>query len=396
MIRHLLRMAWHRRRANALVALEIAASFLVVALLADVAVQFAVDSRRPLGFRRDDVWVVRLGTNDAHVEWSESDAAALRAVLAEARAFDGVLAAGACSTVPYDQMENNWQFKVDGRPVDAEFNAVTDGVAAVFGLEIVQGRWFDESDEGAEPRRVVVDSELARIIRPDGAVAGLTLPPETDGSEMHVIGVVSEFREGGELSGPRPHFFTRKSLLATSGMRVENVVLRMRPGTPMSLEPALLARFRAAAPQWQFEMRTLEAMRAADLKSSLGPLAVGAVVAGFLLLMVVLGLTGVLWQNVTRRTREFALRRAVGATPGDVRLLVLGELAVVAGAAILAATALAAQVPLLGIVPELRASSHALGLAAAGAFVLGIVTLCGLYPGTIAVRASPAEALRTE
>jgi putative ABC transport system permease protein len=119
-------------------------------------------------------------------------------------------------------------------------------------------------------------------------------------------------------------------------------------------------------------------------------------VAAFLLAMVALGLTGVLWQNVTRRTRELALRRAVGATAGDVFALVLGELGVVAVLAILAASAVVAQVPLLGLIPQLRGSSFLLGLLASGAFVLAVVLACGLYPGALATRASPAEKLRTE
>ena len=40
---------------------------------------------------------------------------------------------------------------------------------------------------------------------------------------------------------------------------------------------------------------------------------VGGLVAGFLMVMVGLGLIGVLWQNVTQRTREIGLRRATGA-----------------------------------------------------------------------------------
>ena len=42
-------------------------------------------------------------------------------------------------------------------------------------------------------------------------------------------------------------------------------------------------------------------------------------IAGFLLLMVALGLTGVVWQSVTQRIREFGLRRAKGATIANVR-----------------------------------------------------------------------------
>ena len=51
------------------------------------------------------------------------------------------------------------------------------------------------------------------------------------------------------------------------------------------------------------------------------------VVAAFLLIMVALGLTGVLWLNVTQRTREIGLRRAKGAGRNTVvvdRIMVTG------------------------------------------------------------------------
>jgi len=170
----------------------------------------------------------------------------------------------------------------------------------------------------------------------------------------------------------------------------------MRAGAEVSLEPALLARLRAVAPQWHPEIRPMSLERATYLASRLGPLLAGAIVATFLLAMVGLGLVGVLWQNVTRRRSELALRRAVGSTASGIRLLVLGELLVVAGAAILVAAAILAQLPLLGLFPETDAIAHALGLLVSAAFVLAVVTLCGLHPGALAMRVAPAEALRAE
>ena len=49
------------------------------------------------------------------------------------------------------------------------------------------------------------------------------------------------------------------------------------------------------------------------LMAYIGPMII-AVVALFLVFMVGLGLVGVLWLSVTRRTAELGLRRAMGAT----------------------------------------------------------------------------------
>src|SRR5690606_9372552 len=65
-IRHLLRLVWNRKRANALLMLEIFFSFLVV-FVVSTAVAFAVSSyRRPLGFAWQDVWWVQADDQGAH------------------------------------------------------------------------------------------------------------------------------------------------------------------------------------------------------------------------------------------------------------------------------------------------------------------------------------------
>ena len=63
MIRHLLRIVWNRRRANALVALEILLSFLVLCAVATMLVYYVGNYRRPLGYVWQDVWVVSMDAN---------------------------------------------------------------------------------------------------------------------------------------------------------------------------------------------------------------------------------------------------------------------------------------------------------------------------------------------
>ena len=82
----------------------------------------------------------------------------------------------------------------------------------------------------------------------------------------------------------------------------------------------------------------------------MAPLVAVGLVAGFLMLMVALGLLGVLWQNVTQRTREMGLRRAKGAAKVDVQRQILGEIGVMTTLALLAGVLVAIQFPLLDII----------------------------------------------
>ena len=75
-------------------------------------------------------------------------------------------------------------------------------------------------------------------------------------------------------------------------------------------------------------------MRTEYLRNNyLTPLAIMGMVAGFLLLMVALGLSGVLWQNVTQRIRELGLRRAKGADRARIKRQIFMEIALMTGIA---------------------------------------------------------------
>ena len=58
MIRHLCKLVWNRKRANALTAFQIFISFLLVFITASLAVDKAGNYRRPLGFSYENRWVV--------------------------------------------------------------------------------------------------------------------------------------------------------------------------------------------------------------------------------------------------------------------------------------------------------------------------------------------------
>ena len=121
-----------------------------------------------------------------------------------------------------------------------------------------------------------------------------------------------------------------------------------------------------------------------------------ALIAGFMLIMVALGMVGVLWQSVARRRREIGLRRALGATGQGVSLQVLGELLVVTTAGLLLGAALAVQVPLLGVIGWVSNGVYAVGMALAALTIYGLTVVSALYPSWLATQVQPAEALHYE
>jgi putative ABC transport system permease protein len=126
------------------------------------------------------------------------------------------------------------------------------------------------------------------------------------------------------------------------------------------------------------------------------PLFFFGLVASFLILMAGLGLVGVLWQAVTRRTEEMGIRRALGATARRVQWQILGELLVLTTAGVLIGSAIFLQMPILQIIGWIPWEAYLLSLGASLLIIYLFVVVCGLYPSWLATRIHPAEALQYE
>jgi putative ABC transport system permease protein len=157
-----------------------------------------------------------------------------------------------------------------------------------------------------------------------------------------------------------------------------------------------MTQIQRANKNWSFTLTPLTESRQNWLTFCLAPIVAGGIVAAFLLIMVGLGLVGVLWQNVTQRTREIGLRRSVGGTRGDIHRQVLGELVVIASVGLLLGVALAVQVPLLHLIDFISARVFSFGIVSSAGLIYMLTVLCGLYPSWMAARVEPAQALHYE
>jgi putative ABC transport system permease protein len=408
MIRHYLKVIWNRKRSNLLIMLEIFLSFLVVFAVATVGLQYLDSYRQEIGFTRDNVWTVEIGTRALAQEARGGEVPqeireTYRQVLAAARELPEVVAVAAATCTPYGH--SNWISGGDfeGWRLRYSLAYVTDHFDDVLGVRLTRGRWFDSRDDGAAWVPVVINERMAGAVFGTRDPVGSAIPQERprDGSdrpELRVVGVVGAYRQDGEFSRSRKpdnYLFRRYTTDDATMAPPQNLMIKLRPGTTAAFEEQLVRRLQAAAPEWSFEVHPLEQLRETWFAEVLAPVLAMAVVAAFLILMVAMGLTGVLWQLVTQRTREVGLRRAKGATIGDIRAQILGELVVMTSVAVLAGTALVVQLPLakLEMAPG-RIVAASLVVSAACIYLLTVA--CAWYPSHLATRIQPAEALHYE
>ena len=397
MFRHLFKLVWNRKRTNLLIVAEILASFLVVFSLAATAIYLWDRYRDPLGFDYRDVWQIDVTRNSASEwgQWSPAEAETFRSLLRSLEAMQPVIAAAGASTAPYKGSVDIRSWDYENRKIDSEFSTVTPEFLDVLGLELVSGRWLGPEDSALDGVQIVVDEDLARQLVGDGDPVGERVSDEPE-QDYRVVGVVRDYRRGGELAENVSYTFHPAGLDTDAGRPLEVILVKLVPGTPADFEESMMKSLQAVAHDWSFNVTHLEGAREWYLKSTLIPLAAAGLVAGFLLLMVVLGLTGVMWQNVTRRTREIGLRRATGAQRAHIHRQIVGEVMVTASLGLIVGSLLAIQVPLVGPFTFVPFGVVVPALIGSAALILILAALCGLYPGWSATRIQPAEALHYE
>jgi putative ABC transport system permease protein len=257
------------------------------------------------------------------------------------------------------------------------------------GAEIASGAWF--TDATADFPTTVLGAVAARRLGVDGSdrLAQVWL----GGRWFTVIGILAPVALAPELdSAALVSWPAAQEYLAFDG-HPTTVYCRAVDGQVPAVRQVLAATANPAAPQEVAVERpsdALAAKQATDRTFTALLLGLGAVA----LLVGGVGVANTMVISVLERRPEIGLRRALGATRGQIRLQFLMEaimLAVMGGAGgvVLGTAATAAYALAQGwptVVPAL-----ATGAALAATLVIG--ALAGLYPAARAARLSPTDAL---
>jgi len=360
MLRHLLKLTWKRKSRNLMLSLEILLAFAIVFGVAAFALRYLQLYRMPLGFDSTNVWSVTIQAAFASFE-------------------------------PYAMSTYSGHKRRDGQApqVRIEMIEADDALAGVLGLDLVDGRWFSERDNGSAARPAVINRRMADAMFPGERAVGQqfidgggTKTPAT----YRVVGVLDEFRAKGELATPVNFAFLRFEAGKTEE-DVRTIVLKVKPGTQRDFETRLNRRLKLIRNDWTYRITPLSTLRKTMLHTGAMPLVVVSVIAAFMLVMVAFGLFGALWQNRTARIPEI----------GQIYRQIVLEQFMLSSIAIALGLALLVQLPLTGVLGEsLNWTVFALAAGLSMLIIYLLSLLCALYPGWRASRLSPTEALHYE
>jgi putative ABC transport system permease protein len=398
MLRHLLKLIWKRKSRNMMLSLEILLAFLVVFAIAAFAMRNYQLYQMPTGHAWRDQWSISIRTaqdlpNDAAVFDS------LKRGLLDLPEVESV-AFSSFGTYEMSRWTEDYSLPDGSNKVNVDGMGVTDDYFATMNMTPSTGRFFSKADDAADATPVVINQRLADKFFPGkNAVGQIYIIDKRDNpapQRFRVVGVVEEFRPHGELADP-VYFMLPRYIPGVGKDAANNIMLKLKPGTPRMFEAKLNARLKQVRNDWNYVITPLGDGRKSMLNTQMIPLIILSVIATFLLVMVAFGLFGVLWQNTTLRIPEIGLRRALGADAASIYRQIIAEQLLLSTGAIAVALVLLVQLPLTGVFGESLNWPVFFASAALSAGVIYLLSLlCSLYPGWRAARLSPTQALHYE
>jgi len=283
----------------------------------------------------------------------------------------------------------------DGR-FESDWDVVSPEYFETIGMPIVEGRAFRDSDTVGAPWVAVVSETFVKQVWPGQSGVGRVFTERTSDSEerqITIVGVARDAKYRYISSANAPFIYVPMS---QQPIPVMEFYVKHAPGRQIAQE------MRTVMAQVESNVPIIMMQSFADATAlGLLPQQLAAWIAGSVgtigVFLAALGLYGLMAFLVAQRTREIAIRMALGASHGDMRVMVLKQAAVLAaiggviGLVLAAGIGTLAQVLLVGVPPI-----DPVAFGGTALLFLIVLSIAAWAPANRAAATDPATALRAE
>src|SRR5262245_10561310 len=404
----------HARAAASLLAVQVALSLMLVIGAALLVRSLWNLQQVDPGFRTDHLLTMQLWLPPAKYATLNRTTEFYQDILRRVQAFPEVRATAIVNTRPFLGWRLGARLHIPGRPPDATgqdpivgLRVVSPGYLAALGAPLLRGRQLADRDGPATASVALINETMAKRFWPGedplgssfsttplGSVTDSPWWPEQMSDTYTIVGIVGDLKENRLTDQPAPLMYWS---YLQNPKRYAHHLVRTK-SEPTTVTNLVQREIRAVDPDLGvYDVQSMgnvldQAVAAPRLNSVL--LWVFATVA---LVLSAVGIYGVTADAVTGRTRELAIRIAIGAPPVSVFRLMARHGTTVALVGIfvglLAALGLARSLSslLYGVAP-----TDATTLAFSAAAVLVVTLVACARPAWRATRVDPMMALRPE
>ena len=271
---------------------------------------------------------------------------------------------------------------------------------SVMGIEVKQGRAFTDRDGPDAPPVMVVSDTFARTHFPGEDAIGRQVrfyssrPGGTPPPTREIVGVVRDVRQDGVRQAPMPQMYSPYAQNSWSFVSFFVLV----DGDPRAIAASVQRVVTAVDPERPArDVLTTQAIVRGSTERHRAITFMLLALAGLAILLAMVGLYGIVATAAAARSREMAIRAAIGARPPELLRLVLGQalIAAAAGISIGLAASLVVTMGLDSLLYEVPARDPRI-LGATSALLLLVSGLAGYLPARRAMVENPAQILRSQ
>ncbi len=327
-------------------------------------------------------------------------------------ALPGVEAAALSMDTPVNGFRSA-AYRIEGQPapeagkeIYAGYSPVSPGFLKVYGLHLVQGREFRDSDRPGSPAVVIVNEAMARKCWPGEDPIGKRIWTGDEAGPSQgsanpgwagVVGVVRDFEGAAEFYNPGGN--NLKFMVPWAQNNHRFIAFSVRTSGPSAAyKESVRKAISLLAPDLAVSMlATVEEQMSDELSYFDFLRKVLTLIASLGLLLSGVGVYGVVANLASERTKEIGIRMALGARPGGIVWLFLrnGLQLAVLGAAIGLSVAFPLTMALGRMIPVLPGRDPRVVVGAALFLVFVALFACWL-PARRTSSVSPMIALRSE
>jgi putative ABC transport system permease protein len=398
----------HHKAGTVLIALQIALTLAIVCNALFIIQQRTARLSRPSGVDETNLFVIQSDWADKS-DPQRTDVQ-MQADLIALRQLGSVLDAAPANSFPLHG--GGWDNFIKMTPdqvkmtTDAAIFFADEHSLATLGTRLIAGRNFTASEIASQKPRdplssaqVIVSRGLAQRLFPDGSALGKTIYVSNTAQPSTIIGITDTLQ--AHMQSRRTPDYAYNAVLIPAHLLEDGTLylVRAKPGqlaAAMRDAPkALYAQSRMRIIDRKDGVMTFTQVRQLFYKSDLGMAILMGIISVVLLAITAAGIVGLTSFWVGQRRKQIGVRRALGATRGDILNYFLTENLLISIGGVLFGAVLAIGIN-LWMVTQFEMARLSLAYVAAGVVALLLLGQGAvLAPALRASHVSPVEATRS-